>query len=120
AGHGDAALGVDQLAQDGGALHDPDAPLVRGVDLIVVPAHGGSDDDQLDSCQMGRVVADGDRDAAPSEEVGDRGGLEVAAGDGDAGIGKDPGNGAHADPSDADEMNVFNVTKIHSVDGALN
>ena len=55
-------------------------------------------------------MTDGDVDAARAEEVGRRGALEIASGDGDSLSGQDLSEPAHADSADADEMNAFNST----------
>ena len=118
AGHADAALLVDDLAEELLALHDPDAAGAGGVDLLVLRPDRAGDDDEVDAVEVGGGVAEGDRDAALAEEVGGGGALQVAAGDGHALAAQDLSNATHPDAADADEMNVLNVFKIHSVCGS--
>ena len=114
AGDADGALAVDELAEHLRPADHTNPPLVRRIDLGVLPFDGGGDDDGVDAVQVGRVVADGDTDAAAHEEIGGRGGAEIASGYRYSRVLEDFGDATHPDSADADEMDVFYVTKMHS------
>src|SRR5207245_3830608 len=120
AGNADGALFGRDLAEHLLSLHHANASGVCGVDLRVLPSDRRGDHDQIDPGEVGRVVADADVDSAAREEVGGRGVPQIAAGDLDPAVGEDLSNATHSDSADADEMNVLNVFKIHSVCGFAN
>ncbi len=109
AGDGDAARLVDEGSEHLLALEHREAARQRGVDFGVLSLHRRGDDDQVGAVEMGGVVTDGDVDPARGQQVGGRGGLEVAAGDANAPRSEDLRNATHSDSADADEMNVLNV-----------
>ena len=93
-----------QFGQHLGPPHHRDQPRARRRDLGIVALHRGGHHDNLRAAEIGRVMADGDRDAGLAQAA-DIGGIgDVAALHRIAEVVQHLGDTRHADAADADEM----------------
>ena len=109
AGDRDALLEAHQFGQHLRARHQRHAALTRGHHFRIVVRHGG----RRDHCVgMGHVVArmtDEDARAEPLQTTRGCALLQVGAGDHITEVEQHLGDAAHADASDAHEMNVLDL-----------
>src|SRR5450432_1053455 len=120
AGDAYSALAVHELAEHFGTADDPHSQLARLVDLGVYSFDCRGDDDGVDVVHVRRIVADRNTDSPAHQELGGRGGAEVATRYRQSRVLKDFSDATHPDSADPDEMDGFNVTKMHSVRGVVN
>ena len=110
AGDGDQLAIGQQPRQCRGAVDDGDAALAGRAHLGIVGAHRGGDDDEVDIVgEQGGVEADADAGAGRAQRSDELAVLGIRAADGEPGLEREAGDGAHPGPADAHH--------VHRADG---
>lgn len=109
AGYGDGIVILrHDLAQKMGPVHEGDVFGIGRHNLGVIGVDGRSVDHQIHIiCDVFRPVAEIDLDAKALQMPGDRGFLDICAGNHTAPVRQNLRQAGHADAADADEINVL-------------
>ncbi|OQA39047.1 MAG: hypothetical protein BWY52_03172 [Chloroflexi bacterium ADurb.Bin325] len=106
AGHADAVMPLDERAEKVGALDDRDVRGARGDDLRVVLRHGGRDEHQVCAGDLLRAVPAIHGDPARGQRVGRLVEPLIRAGDREAALQQEAGDGRQARSADADQVDM--------------
>ncbi len=118
AGDGNAVLEAHQFRQHFGARDYWNVQAAGFRDLGIVNRNGGTGDNYVDSGDIRRSVPFESRCTHRCQALGDGRAFQVGAGDLVAKVQQDLGNTAHADATDADEMDALDLGEHNFISAA--